>query len=408
MSYDEIFDRVSKLVENVSTKSASIKRAADEDNTEEYNAWSEVEAKDKKFLKAVDEILSEAVPASPTNTEEAEEGTESELQAAYPTTEVSSAGEGNVDAEVESAVQGVKEIKESTLKRASDHTLARAFNRLSRDLVSYIAAQDSSVKNAALNDVDSISAVCVADLVKQAQFDASLVFGYLSSVKAAAGEEGEGAAHPLDASDEEVEAVAEALVDNLEKAVEDTPETDSAVMAQDEEEALKQIQDLIKSVPESELDAVISAVVEESPEAALQAVKENPEVADALIDALSNSSNMEIDDLKDVLSKEEAAEGPEEDEEEPEGVQKLEDALGTEKHGAFAQLSALDAAMQELGITPEDIELSVAGTAREDEGIKVASAVREFRKKPASKLANSNAKLRIGFKQYLRDLMFGS
>lgn len=413
MSYDEIFERVSKLVENVSVKSASTKRAAESDSTEEYCVWSEVDPKDKKFLKAVDQLLSESVPASPTNTDEAEPGTEEELREAYPASNVSSAGEGDVSAEVESAIQGAEEIKESTLKRASDYELSRAFNALTRSVVSYIAAQDSTVKNAALNDVDSISAVCVADLVKQAEFDASLVFGYLGSIKSAMEDEDKSAMEDEEGADKEDasgQSDADLVSDEMARSVEDAAGQISDIIdsAQNDPQAMQQIEELIKSVPEEELDNVIAAIVEENPDAALQAVKENPEVADALIDALSNAGDVDASALKGTLEKEEAKEGPMEDEEEPEGVQKLEEELDTEKHGAFAQLKALDDVMVELGVTPEDIEVSVAGTPREEEGVKLAAAVREFRRKPASKLATSDHKLRVGFKKYLRDLMFGS
>jgi len=67
MSYDEIFDRVSKLVDEVVVKSAqkSVKRAQDPSD-EKYNTWTEIDPKETSFTKALDQIVSRGPKTPPT------------------------------------------------------------------------------------------------------------------------------------------------------------------------------------------------------------------------------------------------------------------------------------------------------------------------------------------------------
>jgi hypothetical protein len=118
-----------------------------------------------------------------------------------------------------------------------------------------------------------------------------------------------------------------------------------------------------------------------------------------------------LEEVAEAAPSEEApAAEPELPEEEPEPP--AEEGTSSEdeeiKTSAYAQLAALDAAMRELGIEPQDIEVSVVGTAHEHEGTKIAAAVREYRRQNVRKVARVDPQLRVTFKKYLRELLFGA
>ena len=159
MSYDEIFDRVSKLVDEVVVKSAqkSVKKAQDPAD-EKYNTWTEVAPDEKSFTRALDQLLSDAIPTSPTATEEASEGTDKEIEDAYPTTEVSTVSEDGSDneAEVEEPVEGEDVLKEGELKNVPTHVLVGRFVKLAKEILAYVAPQDAKVQKMVSKDPDIV------------------------------------------------------------------------------------------------------------------------------------------------------------------------------------------------------------------------------------------------------------
>ena len=176
------------------------------------------------------------------------------------------------------------------------------------------------------------------------------------------------------------------------------------------EEAMANPEEILNNVSEDEIAEVL---------------EENPELAQV---------------LQVVLSQMEAQEGAEGDESsEPKTIQKLEDVLGTEEHekdkdretpteggeeearkdvtepegtktSAFRQLYALSSVMDEVGITPEDLEILARGSSRYNEAVKTANAVRNFRQK-INKLGTKGIKasvdnrLREELKNYLAELI---
>ena len=397
MSYDEIFDRVSKLVDEVVVKAAqkSVKRAQDPSD-EKYNTWTEIDPKETSFTKALDQILSDAVPSSPTATEEASEGTDKEIEEAYPTTDVSTVSEdgSDNDADVEEPVEGEDVLKEGWLKNAPTHELVSRFVKLAQDLVIYISPYDRGVKRALAENPSAIGSVKVAEVIKQAEFDADMVFGYLVKVAQEAEEAG---------NSEEAEAVAENIANAAETAASDE---DAA--------ALQEIEALVDSVPSEEISEVITQIVSEHPEAAMAVVEQNPELAEDLVMAIAESgvpgAAETVEQALEEVAEEAPAAEPELPEEEPEPP--AEEGTSSEneevKTSAYAQLAALDAAMRELGVEPQDIEVSVVGTAHEQEGTKIAAAVREYRRQNVRKVARVDPHLRVTFKKYLRELLFGA
>lgn len=402
MSYDEIFDRVSKLVDEVVVKAAQkrVKRAQDPAD-EKYNTWTEIDPKETSFTKALDQILSDAVPSSPTATEEASEGTDKEIEEAYPTTDVSTVSEdgSDNDADIEEPVEGEDVLKEGWLKNAPTHELVSRFVKLAQDLVIYISPYDRGVKRAIAENPSAIGSVKVAEVIKQAEFDADMVFGYLVKIAQEAEEAG---------NSEEAEAVAENIANAAETAASDE---DAA--------ALQEIEALVDSVPSEEISEVITQIVSEHPEAAMAVVEQNPELAEELVMAIAESGvpgaaetvEQALEEVAEEAPSEEApAAEPELPEEEPEPP--AEEGTSSEneevKTSAYAQLAALDAAMRELGVEPQDIEVSVVGTAHEYEGTKIAAAVREYRRQNVRKVARVDPQLRVTFKKYLRELLFGA
>jgi len=445
MSYDEIFDRVSKLVDEVVVKSAqkSVKKAQDPSD-EKYNTWTEVAPDEKSFTRALDQFLSDAIPTSPTATEEASEGTDKEIEDAYPTTEVSTVSEDGSDneAEVEEPVEGEDVLKEGELKNVPTHVLVGRFVKLAKEILAYVAPHDAKVQKMVSKDPDIVGGVTVAQVVKQAEFDADMVMGFLAKTAQDAAEaeavaenlanaaEEAGAADPMQTGGEEVSsgdldaAIAQLVSENPEAAaqvLEQNPElaealtealSGGAAAPEADAAALKEIEELVDSTTPQEISEVITQIVSERPDVAAQVVEQYPELAEELVMSIAESGVPGAAEAVEEALQEVTEEAPAGEAEEEPAEEKSEEEQPSEeeevKASAYAQLAALDAAMEELGISPQDLEVSVVGTPHEQDGIKIAAAIREFRKQNAHKVAKVDPRLRVTFKKYLRELMFGA
>lgn len=461
---DDIFERVSKLVEQFqaqNSKQASTVKKAEEDWSE-YDVGKTVKLKDFPLAKEMEEVLGESMPSNPT-VSEVDEGSEQETveegHESAPNPEV--ATEEGPDVPVDKPVGGNEAMKDAAAL-SDRELLGKLANVTYRILYEYAMIEPSKqiIKSGAFGK-EATAAYMVADIIKQAAYDADLLAGCLLGIKQAAEENLEDVTAP--AAEDPVQVLAEASPEEIQEVLEENPDLAAAIAAQGAEvspEAVlaeaspEEIQKVLEENPDLAAEVAGGAVAEDpvqvlaeaSPEEIQEVLDENPDLAAALaggvaeedpIQVLADAAPEEIQEVLDenpdlaaalsqTMGAAEAAETPAEEKQESPAVQNLEAALGTEEHkeeqpeekkeeeevkesSILAKLAALSDILEEQNITPEEVEIYLKGSSKEKEGVKVANAVRNFRNKFKGKVikeADSPA-LKEHMRKFLQELLIG-
>lgn len=460
---DDIFERVSKLVEQFqaqnSKQASTVKKA--EDDWSEYDVGKTVKLKDFPLAKEMEEVLGESMPSNPTISE-VDEGSEQETveegHESAPNPEVST--EEGPDVPVDKPVGGEEAMKDAAA--LSDRELLGKLASVTyRILYEYAMIEPSKqiIKSGAFGK-EATAAYVVADIIKQAAYDADLLAGCLLGIKQAAEENLEDATAP---TEDPAQVLAEASPEEIQQVLEENPDLAAAIAAQGAavspeavlaEASPEEIQQVLEENPDLAAEVAGGAVAEDpvqvlaeaSPEEIQEVLEENPELAAALagsvaeedpIQVLADAAPEEIQEVLDenpdlaaalsqTMEAAEAAETPAEEKQESPAVQNLEAALGTEEHkeeqpeekkeeeevkesSILAKLAALSDILEEQNITPEEVEIYLKGSSKEKEGVKVANAVRNFRNKFKGKVikeADSPA-LKEHMRKFLQELLIG-
>lgn len=451
---DRTFERVAKLVKELEIKKASKKKAEDIRSVEsKYDVGKNVNPKQTEFTKALDELLSEAFPGNPSDEEDVDVHTEKELEQASPaTTVVSSAGEGKPGADVYGAESGLEATKDK-LASLSDERLFQMYDEAVQEFLAGF-----------MEDHLNKTAAAVTNVIKQAEYDADLVVGFLSGIKRAQEEEEKSEEEPK-AEEKPDEKRGPADVPNAGGEGVMDPQTAAAVLAQaDPQEVVAAFNEVVSEDPD--LKQAVEEVAEELSQAAPTMGEGagaptggeiDPQTAAAIlaqadpqeVDEAFNEVLQEDPDLRQAVE-EVASElegvvsegGPEaiqkvkeRVEEEPglksdleqvlsETAQKLEGAASEEKEEEESPKEAsfkiskaepdvvaneLDNALLELGVTPEEVERFTKNNKNKWVGTKIASVVNNFRNSKVYRIVKANGKrdpqLRERLKDYLYELM---
>jgi len=455
---DDIFERVSKLVEQFqaqNNKQASTVKKAEEDWSE-YDVGKTVKLKDFPLAKEMEEVLGESMPSNPT-VSEVDEGSEQETveegHENAPNPEV--ATEEGPDVPVDKPVGGTEAMKDAAAL-SDRELLGKLANVTYRILYEYAMIEPSKqiIKSGAFGK-EATAAYMVADIIKQAAYDADLLAGCLLGIKQAAEENLEDVTAP---AEDPAQVLAEASPEEIQEVLEENPDLAAAIAAQGAEvspEAVlaeaspEEIQKVLEENPDLAAEVAGGAVAEDpvqvladaSPEEIQEVLEENPDLAVALAAGVAEEDPIQVladaapEEIQEVLDENPdlaaalsqtmgAAEAAEEKQESP-AVQNLEEALGTEEHGEekpeekkeeevkessiLAKLAALSDILEEQNITPEEVEIYLKGSSKEKEGVKVANAVRNFRNKFKGKVikeADSPA-LKEHMRKFLQELLIG-
>ena len=436
---EDIFERISKLVDQYQTQytnkqASEVRKRAKDSDWSEYDVGKSVPLKDFPLQKEMEELLSEYMPNNPTVSSVEEGSEQSGVEDAYPSApnpEVAS--EELPDVPIDKPLGGNEAMKDAS--QLSDRELLGKLAGAAYEILRAYALIEPSkriIKSGALGK-DLMAAYTVADIVKQADYDADLLVGCLYGIKQAADQSLEEATAPdsEEAGEDPVKVLAEASPEEIQEVLEENPELAAALVGEAGAPAEDPIQVLAEASPEE-----IQEVLEENPELAAaiaeQAAAVAQPVAEDPVQVLAGASPEEIQEVLDenpelaaalapVLEEAEAQEGSKEAPESKE-MQKLEDVLGTEKHeeepsakeetkesSVLAKLAALSRVLEEENLTPEELSVYLAGTSKEKDGIKVANAVRNFRNKFKGKVikeAESPA-LKDHMRKFLQELLIG-
>ena len=471
---EDIFERISKLVDQYQTQytnkqASEVRKRAKDSDWSEYDVGKSVPLKDFPLQKEMEELLSEYMPNNPTVSSVEEGSEQSGVEDAYPSApnpEVAS--EELPDVPIDKPLGGNEAMKDAS--QLSDRELLGKLAGAAYEILRAYALIEPSkriIKSGALGK-DLMAAYTVADIVKQADYDADLLVGCLYGIKQAADQSLEEATAPdsEEAGEDPVKVLAEASPEEIQEVLEENPELAAAIAQQGAavspeavlaEASPEEIQEVLEENPELAAALVgeagapaedpIQVLAEASPEEIQEVLEENPELAAAIaeqaaavaqpvaedpVQVLAGASPEEIQKVLDenpelaaalapVLEEAEAQEGSKEAPESKE-MQKLEDVLGTEKHeeepsakeetkesSVLAKLAALSRVLEEENLTPEELSVYLAGTSKEKDGIKVANAVRNFRNKFKGKVikeAESPA-LKDHMRKFLQELLIG-
>ena len=439
---DDIFERVSKLVEQFqaqNNKQASVEKKAEEDWSE-YDVGKTVKLKDFPLAKEMEEVLGESMPSNPT-VSEVDEGSEQETveegHENAPNPEV--ATEEGPDVPVDKPVGGTEAMKDAAAL-SDRELLGKLANVTYRILYEYAMIEPSKqiIKSGAFGK-EATAAYMVADIIKQAAYDADLLAGCLLGIKQAAEENLEDVTAP---AEDPAQVLAEASPEEIQEVLEENPDLAAAIAAQGAEvspEAVlaeaspEEIQKVLEENPDLAAEVAGGAVAEDpvqvladaSPEEIQEVLEENPDLAVALaggvaeedpIQVLADAAPEEIQEVLDenpdlaaALSQTMGAAdlGTEEHKEEQPEEKKEEEEV--KESSILAKLAALSDILEEQNITPEEVEIYLKGSSKEKEGVKVANAVRNFRNKFKGKVikeADSPA-LKEHMRKFLQELLIG-
>ena len=439
---DDIFERVSKLVEQFqaqNSKQASTVKKAEEDWSE-YDVGKTVKLKDFPLAKEMEEVLGESMPSNPT-VSEVDEGSEQETveegHENAPNPEV--ATEEGPDVPVDKPVGGTEAMKDAAAL-SDRELLGKLANVTYRILYEYAMIEPSKqiIKSGAFGK-EATAAYMVADIIKQAAYDADLLAGCLLGIKQAAEENLEDVTAP---AEDPAQVLAEASPEEIQEVLEENPDLAAAIAAQGAEvspEAVlaeaspEEIQKVLEENPDLAAEVAGGAVAEDpvqvlaeaSPEEIQEVLEENPDLAVALaggvaeedpIQVLADAAPEEIQEVLDenpdlaaALSQTMGAAdlGTEEHKEEQPEEKKEEEEV--KESSILAKLAALSDILEEQNITPEEVEIYLKGSSKEKEGVKVANAVRNFRNKFKGKVikeADSPA-LKEHMRKFLQELLIG-
>jgi len=282
---DDIFERVSKLVEQFqaqNNKQASVEKKAEEDWSE-YDVGKTVKLKDFPLAKEMEEVLGESMPSNPT-VSEVDEGSEQETveegHENAPNPEV--ATEEGPDVPVDKPVGGTEAMKDAAAL-SDRELLGKLANVTYRILYEYAMIEPSKqiIKSGAFGK-EATAAYMVADIIKQAAYDADLLAGCLLGIKQAAEENLEDVTAP---AEDPAQVLAEASPEEIQEVLEENPDLAAAIAAQGAEVSPEAV--LAEASPEE-----IQKVLEENPDLAAAIAAQGAEVSPEAV--LAEASPEEI------------------------------------------------------------------------------------------------------------------
>lgn len=411
----DIFERVQNLINEL--ESGGVKQAAKDDrklsdvekDLKRYEIVDQVRVEPSEFTKAMDELLSQAVPASPSNKEEeTEEGAETEdVEAASDATTDVSVADGETDYDVEETIVTGEDV-DKALKRSSSQ-----FRKLSDvELISVLrksaqvlcqAILQGKVKNAQDEDEEDEEAEkegpeqAVSEVVQKASDDADLVAGFIHGQRAAAGDFQaivQALSNILGVPPDEVDTALKEIAGELLSAgtqVTGDPLSAAAMLIQ----ALEQAHLVAPGVlqPQTVVDALMAMGIPED---------EIATAIDELIDEISET----VDSVEKELVPPTLREQGETEKEEEKDYATEEEVEETDDVKLVQELGN---ALEDMGLTPEELVEEAPTEEKKEAAKKVASAIKilkrsgRYRRTVASKAADR--RLRQAIRDYLTELI---
>lgn len=412
----DIFERVQNLINEL--ESGGVKQAAKDDrklsdvekDLKRYEIVDQVRVEPSEFTKAMDELLSQAVPASPSNKEEeTEEGAEKEdVEAASDATTDVSVADGEAEYELEEPVVTGEDV-DKALKRSSSQ-----FRKLSDvELISVLrksaqvlcqAILQGKVKSARDEDEEDEETEkegpeqAVSEVVQKASDDADLVAGFIHGQRAAAGDFQaivQALSNILGVPPDEVDTALKEIASELLAAgtqVTGDPLSAAAMLIQ----ALEQAHLVAPGVlqPQTVVDALMAMGIPED---------EIATAIDELIDEISETVDSVEKELVPPTLREQG-ETEEEGEEKDYATEKE-----VEETDDVKLVQELGNALEDMGLTPEELVEEAPTEEKKEAAKKVASAIKilkrsgRYRRTVASKAADR--RLRQAIRDYLTELI---
>lgn len=414
----DIFERVQSLINEL--ESGRIKQAAKDDRNmsdiekelKRYEIVDQVRVEPSEFTKAMDEILSQAVPASPSNKdEETDDGAETEdVEAASDATTDVSVADGETDYDVEESIitgEDVdKALKQSArqFRKLSDVELISVLRKSARMLCQAILqgqvknARDEEDDEEEENSKSENDDQTISQVVQKASDDADLVAGFIHGQRAAAGDFQaivQALANILGVQPDEVETALKEIASELLAAgtqITGNPISAAAMLIQ----ALERAQLVAPGVlqPQTVVDALLALGIPED---------EIATAIDELIDEIAETvDSVEKETVPSVLrERDKTEEGEEEDSERASEEEEATDDVRL--------VQELGNVLEDMGMTPEELIEEATTEEKKEAAMKVASAIKilkrsgRYRRTIASKAADR--RLRQAVRDYLIELI---
>lgn len=302
---NDIFDRVSQLIDQFQKQAGAgqTKEAFKLGDMSEYDVGKRVKPKDFILQKEMEDVLSDTMPNNPTVSSVEEGAEQDDVDNAYPNSPgvaVSTEDGPEVD-EVRQPLGGEEAMKDASVSRLSDGELLDKLASATYQLLynyAMIEPTKTLIKSGAFSK-DDVAAFTVADIVKQADYDADLVVGFLSSFLKTA----EDAAT--------AEAATAATDPNLEDMTTEgvVPDADAAAVEEDPAAVLaeatpEEIAEVLQEEPELAA-ALAGGVAEEdpldvlneaSPEEVAEVLQSDPELAASVAEALDSVEGAPVEE----------------------------------------------------------------------------------------------------------------
>lgn len=420
----DIFERVQNLINEL--ESGGVKQAAKDDRKlsdvektlKRYEIVDQVRVEPSEFTKAMDELLSQAVPASPSSKEEeTEEGAETEdVEAASDATTDVSVADGETEYDVEDTVVTGEDVDKalkrssSQFRKLSDVELISVLRKSARILCQAVlqgrvkSAQDEEEEEEQMEQEETLEPKtdeqAVSEVVQKASDDADLVAGFIHGQRAAAGDFQaivQALSNILGVPPDEVDTALKEIAHELLAAgtqVTGDPLSAAAMLIQ----ALEQANLVAPGVlqPQTVVDALLAMGIPED---------EIATAIDELIDEISETVDSVEKELVPPTLREQGETEEEEGEEEKDYVPEKE----VEETDDVKLVQELGNALEDMGMTPEELVEEAPTEEKKEAAKKVASAIKilkrsgRYRRTVASKVADR--RLRQAIRDYLTELI---
>ena len=401
----DIYKRIQRLIENYQGTSM-VKRAQEDDVKEEmmeHAVVPEQAVEPGEFSKEMDRILAEYLPSSVAAKDELDEdeavSDQEDIQEQSPaTTDVSMADEEEEEsAEPESplavgeeAEEQLEELKSArkAARKLSDSVLINEFRNATKEIVNFLSALE---KSAAFTGVvpmvpPGTPLGLVSGIMKQAQTDADLVAAQMAEAQTASPEEVERAAdEAVDVVDEVTDELAEDILEVLDDVAEEIDEVVTQVEEELREQGQPEAAEMVRPIAVQAISTAFGVPVEEAgvPLAPTEPVPAETEGEE-----------------------EEEEEGEEEEKEESEEKEVAEEVAELSDEETVNELGN---AMEDLGLTPEELVEEAKDKEARKSAALIAQAVKHLkmarRFKRTAAVYEKHRKIRNAMKNYLLELI---
>lgn len=420
----DIFERVQNLINEL--ESAGVKQAAKDDrklsdvekDLKRYEIVDQVRVEPSEFTKAMDELLSQAVPASPSNKEEeTEEGAETEdVEAASDATTDVSVADGETEYDVEETVVSGEDVDKalkrssSQFRKLSDVELISVLRKSARILCQAVlqgqvkSAQDEEEEEEQEEQEETpepkTDEQAVSEVVQKASDDADLVAGFIHGQRAAAGDFQaivQALSNILGVPPDEVDTALKEIAHELLAAgtqVTGDPLSAAAMLIQALEHAHLVAPGVLQ--PQTVVDALLAMGIPED---------EIVTAIDELIDEISETVDSVEKELVPPTLREQGETEKEEEEKEKDYATEKE----VEETDDVKLVQELGNALEDMGMTPEELVEETPTEEKKEAAKKIASAIEilkrsgRYRRTVASKAADR--RLRQAIRDYLTELI---